>query len=176
MHSIVEFATGAQAPHERPTFGVANTAVGPATLVWDALGIRELSFERAERNRSGQQTVSDVLWVRDDKQAAELLSAVFDRRRLSLPVVLCGTAFQRQVWRELMALPFGHTVSYGELARRLGRPTAARAVGSAVGANKLGFLVPCHRVVRQDRLIGQFRWGSDVKARLLAWEAKQTHA
>ncbi|HEY7804236.1 MAG TPA: methylated-DNA--[protein]-cysteine S-methyltransferase, partial [Orrella sp.] len=112
---------------------------------------------------------------RDDARAKALVTAAFSQGSLTLPLVLSGTDFQRQVWRALLQIPLGETISYAQLASRVGKPGAARAVGSAVGANQIGFLVPCHRVVRQDGVIGQFRWGSDVKQRLLEWESRLTH-
>jgi methylated-DNA-[protein]-cysteine S-methyltransferase len=81
-----------------------------------------------------------------------------------------GTAFQRRVWRELAKVPFGATVSYGELARRVGRPGAARAVGQAVGANPIPILIPCHRVICSDGGLGGFSAGLEIKRWLLAHE------
>ena len=80
-----------------------------------------------------------------------------------------GTAFQRAVWRELMTVPYGNTVTYGELARRIGRPGAARAVGQAVGANPCLILIPCHRVLASNGL-GGFACGIERKKTLLAIE------
>ena len=91
----------------------------------------------------------------------------------SLPVYLSGTSFQIEVWKALRAIPRGETATYAELAARIGRPQAARAVGSAVGANKIGYLVPCHRVIRGDGKIGEFRWGSELKQRMLDMEKSQ---
>lgn len=86
------------------------------------------------------------------------------------PLHLRGSVFQCQVWRALLAIPAGETLSYGELARRLGRPRAARAVGQAVGANPIALRVPCHRVIRGDGATGHYHWGADIKQRLLALE------
>ena len=84
---------------------------------------------------------------------------------------LVGTPFQLQVWTALRRIPRGAVVSYGELARGIGRPKACRAVGSAVGANPVSWLVPCHRVVQASGAIGHYRWGEARKHLLLAWEA-----
>ena len=81
-----------------------------------------------------------------------------------------GSAFQMEVWSELRRIPIGQTVSYQQLAQRLGWPRAARAVANAVASNRIAFLVPCHRVIRADGAIGGYRWGPDRKAALLAWE------
>ncbi len=92
------------------------------------------------------------------------------RRRFDLPLDLRGTEFQRRVWAELLNIPYGQTVSYGELARRVGRPEAARAVGGAVGANPIPIIVPCHRVIGTDRSLVGYGGGLDVKAALLRLE------
>ncbi|MDH3399905.1 MAG: methylated-DNA--[protein]-cysteine S-methyltransferase [Chromatiales bacterium] len=88
----------------------------------------------------------------------------------AMRVMVRGTNFQVQVWRALLRIPLGFTVSYGELAAELGRPSGARAVGSAVGANRIGFLIPCHRVLRAGGALGGYRWGEPRKRAILAWE------
>ncbi len=173
MASIVELTKPEHVPVKRLNTGVARTPFGLVTLVWDDLGLRALGFN--DWGGEGLDNGSQASFERDDEFASCLVNDALAGRSLSLPLVLCGTPFQREVWRALMTLHVGQTVSYGELALELGKPGAARAVGSAVGANRLGFVVPCHRVVRQDGKIGQFRWGSELKARLLAWESKATH-
>jgi len=82
-----------------------------------------------------------------------------------------GTPFQVRVWRALLAVPPGSVVSYGHLAAAVGQPNAARAVGTAVGANPLAFLIPCHRVIRETGVIGQYRWGHERKRLMLGWES-----
>lgn len=81
-----------------------------------------------------------------------------------------GTVFQKQVWRALLEIPSGNTTSYGEIARHVGRPRASRAVGSAVGANPIALLIPCHRVVYTTGGTGNYRWGSDRKRAFLEME------
>lgn len=94
------------------------------------------------------------------------------RRVFSLPVTLCGTPFQMRVWEEMGRIPYGQTASYGEIARRIGRPGAARAVGMACNKNPLCILYPCHRVVgARGQLIG-YASGTDKKAFLLELEQK----
>ncbi|MHA1113366.1 MAG: methylated-DNA--[protein]-cysteine S-methyltransferase [Alphaproteobacteria bacterium] len=88
----------------------------------------------------------------------------------SLRLYIAGTPFQLQVWRALLRIPPGALVTYGDLARRLGRPGAARAVGGAVGRNPLAWLIPCHRVVREQGGLGGYAWGLDRKRAMLAWE------
>ncbi|MGB0409246.1 MAG: methylated-DNA--[protein]-cysteine S-methyltransferase [Opitutales bacterium] len=87
-----------------------------------------------------------------------------------LPVHLLGTEFQLQVWEALRSIPPGETCSYAELAAVIGRAGACRAVGRAIGANPVAYLVPCHRVIRADGTLGGYRWGVQVKAALLSSE------
>ena len=91
-------------------------------------------------------------------------------REFQLELQPAGTPFQLAVWTELRQIPYGHTTSYGELARRLGSPRASRAVGLANGANPIAIIVPCHRVIGANGKLTGFGGGLDVKARLLALE------
>ncbi|WP_447600392.1 methylated-DNA--[protein]-cysteine S-methyltransferase [Nitrospira sp. Nam80] len=90
----------------------------------------------------------------------------------SLPVGTAGTAFQKSVWRALRDIPAGHTISYGELARRVGRPAAVRAVGLANGANPIGVVVPCHRVIGADGSLTGYGGGLERKRWLLNHERR----
>ncbi len=92
-----------------------------------------------------------------------------------LRLVLKGTPFQIQVWRALLAIPEGEVTSYRRLAALAGAPTAARAVGAAVGANPIACLIPCHRVIRETGALGDYHWGAPRKATLLALEAARRH-
>jgi methylated-DNA-[protein]-cysteine S-methyltransferase len=93
-----------------------------------------------------------------------------------IPVRLDGTPFQQEVWRQLRRIPAGTTVSYAELARRVGKPRAQRAVGAANGANPVSIVVPCHRVVRSDGKLGGYGGGADRKRWLLAHESVMIRA
>jgi AraC family transcriptional regulator of adaptative response/methylated-DNA-[protein]-cysteine methyltransferase len=119
----------------------------------------------------------DCTFARDDKPARVLLEQVFQQGRPgdpkpSLKLALTGSPFQLKVWQGLMDIPFGEVRSYGALAESLGHPGAARAVGTAIAANKIAYLVPCHRVLRATGETGQFRWGAELKVHMLAWEAR----
>lgn len=115
-------------------------------------------------------------WLRDPAAlapAVEQLRAYFggELRAFDLPLRLTGTPFQQTVWAELRRIPYGETISYAELARRVGDPKAARAVGSANGRNPVGVVVPCHRVIAADGTLGGYGWGLDRKRWLLDHEA-----
>jgi AraC family transcriptional regulator, regulatory protein of adaptative response / methylated-DNA-[protein]-cysteine methyltransferase len=92
---------------------------------------------------------------------------------LDLPLDVRGTAFQQRVWRALQEIPVGETVSYAEIARRIGRPKAVRAVASACAENNLAVAIPCHRVVRVDGSLSGYAWGVERKRALLDREGSQ---
>jgi methylated-DNA-[protein]-cysteine S-methyltransferase len=96
------------------------------------------------------------------------------RRAFDLPLAPEGSEFQKRVWSELVRIPFGETISYGELARRVGRPGAARAVGRANATNPIALIVPCHRVIGSNGKLTGYAGGIDLKEKLLAWERKLT--
>lgn len=109
--------------------------------------------------------------VRTAPVAAEVSARMAGQRPgRPLSVLLRGTPFQTQVWRALLAIPEGQVWSYAELARRAGCPGAVRAVGTALGQNPVGYLIPCHRVVRATGAAGEYRWGTTRKQVLLATE------
>jgi methylated-DNA-[protein]-cysteine S-methyltransferase len=117
-------------------------------------------------------------WVRDDDALAfvrDQLDEYFagTRTGFDLPIRLHGTPFQVEVWEQLRAIPYGETISYGELARRVDRPEAARAVGAANGQNPVAIVVPCHRVIGADGSLTGFGGGLDWKRWLLAREQPQ---
>jgi methylated-DNA-[protein]-cysteine S-methyltransferase len=95
------------------------------------------------------------------------------RRDFDLPLAPEGTDFQRKVWRKLQEIPYGETISYGELAKRVGNPKASRAVGSANGKNRIPIVIPCHRVIAGDGGLGGFGGGLTTKEKLLALEGKK---
>jgi methylated-DNA-[protein]-cysteine S-methyltransferase len=114
-------------------------------------------------------------WHRDEgpfKDVAAQLAAYFSGARKAFDVVheAEGTPFQRRVWRALLDIPYGETISYGELARRIGNPRAVRAVGRANGANPIAVIVPCHRVIGANGTLTGYGGGLDRKAKLLALE------
>ena len=116
-------------------------------------------------------------WVRDDaafKDVVEQLDAYFagELRRFEVATALRGTDFQRRVWAALVEIPYGETISYGELASRVGRPRAFRAVGLANGRNPVAVIVPCHRVIAGDGTLGGYGGGLERKTMLLDFERR----
>lgn len=92
-----------------------------------------------------------------------------------LPVLMRGSAFQLKVWEALLKIPEGQLVSYDQIAEAIGQPTASRAVGTAIGSNPVGYLIPCHRVIKKTGLFGCYRWGVDRKQAILGWEAARVN-
>jgi methylated-DNA-[protein]-cysteine S-methyltransferase len=116
-------------------------------------------------------------WKRDDaalKPPRAQLQAYFagELREFELPLAAEGTPFQQRVWRALCDIPYGETISYGELARRIGQPTASRAVGLANGQNPIAIVVPCHRVIGANGTLTGYGGGLERKRWLLAHEGK----
>jgi methylated-DNA-[protein]-cysteine S-methyltransferase len=108
-------------------------------------------------------------------EAAKQLREYFAGRRteFDLPLAQPGTTFQQSVWRSLSEIPYGETISYAELAKRVGNPKAARAVGSANGKNQLAIVIPCHRVIAADGTLGGFGAGLSMKTKLLNLERQR---
>ena len=154
--------------HETP-FGrclVAVTDRGVCQLAFDQERLGDL-LGRLEREWPAARL------QRDQAGTAPFVRRIFAPRHRArpLPLHVRGTNFQLKVWEALLRIPPGTTTSYGDLADRIGAPGAARAVGSAVGANPVAYVIPCHRVLRASGALGGYRWGTDRKRVMLAREA-----
>jgi methylated-DNA-[protein]-cysteine S-methyltransferase len=103
------------------------------------------------------------------KQLDEYFSG--KRKKFDLPIKFEGTKFQQKVWAELLKIPYGKTSNYSEIAKKIKNPKAVRAVGTAIGQNPIGIIVPCHRVILKDGKLGGFAWGSEIKKKLLKLES-----
>jgi methylated-DNA-[protein]-cysteine S-methyltransferase len=150
-----------------------ESPVGPLLLAGDERGLRFVSFASSRRAKFPQRD-----WQEDKAPFAEAirqLQSYFDGklRNFDLPLVLEGTEFQLNVWHSLRTIPYGETISYGELARRIGDPKGARAVGLANGCNPIPIIVPCHRVIGSNGDLTGFGGGLPIKRKLLALESKQ---
>lgn len=161
--------TELQTPPGWPLY-LAATATGLCCVQWK--GDARSFLEELQQTWPGSEWVADpanpVL-----EQATRELAAYFQGRlyRFSTPLDLRGTAFQLQVWHALLEIPYGETRSYREVANRIGRPGAARAVGAANRANPVPLFVPCHRVVESGGGLGGYSAGREIKRFLLALEA-----
>src|SRR5262245_5687963 len=152
---------------DRSFYSILASPVGDLLLTSDGVALTGLHMEPYEAP-SGQRGDAALRPFRDQ------LRAYFagELRTFDLPLATGGTEFQRKVWAALRAIPFGTTISYAELARRVGRPGAARAVGSANGRNPVGIVVPCHRVIAADGTLGGYGGGLDRKEWLIQHEAE----
>lgn len=152
---------------------VIESPVGPLLLVARDGGLSELWMTPFAVPDEGAGAAGPDVEVLDATERQ--LAGYFDGRltEFDVPLVLEGTDFQRRVWDELVRIPFGQRISYGELARRVERPGSARAVGLANGRNPVSIIVPCHRVVGSDGRLTGYGGGLDRKAWLLDHEARQ---
>jgi methylated-DNA-[protein]-cysteine S-methyltransferase len=155
------------------SFTTMQSPLGPLLLVVDAVGLRRVRFENRKRRAPLQPD-----WKEDKAPFAEVirqLQAYFrgELKDFDLPLALEGTEFQLQVWRGLRTIPYGETISYRQLAERVGNPKAVRAVGLANGCNPLPIIVRCHRVIGSDGSLTGFGGGLPNKKKLLALESRQ---
>ena len=156
------------------SWGCAPTPFGDGVFLISPRGLSALAFS----DEVGEEAAFADLecrypaarYVRDDAEAEAYARRVFLSDEPT-PLALFGTEFQRQVWRALIDIPPGATTSYGALASSLGAPSAARAVGTAVGRNPVSFLIPCHRVIASDGRLTGYHWGIRRKRAMLAFEA-----
>ncbi|HVP68084.1 MAG TPA: methylated-DNA--[protein]-cysteine S-methyltransferase [Anaeromyxobacteraceae bacterium] len=144
-----------------------DTPIGRLEVIASARGIEEVRFGGT---RGGEAAGDHPLLAQAERELAEYFEG--RRQTFALPIALSGTAFEQEVYRELLAVPFGETRSYSGLAARLGRPRAARAVGSANARNPLALLVPCHRVIGADGSLTGYAGGEDAKRWLLLHERR----
>jgi len=154
------------------------TRFGALLIAATDLGLARVNFQQGTH-----PLTPELLWVEEReakhpvlREAARQLADYFagSLRAFDLPLAPEGTEFQQKVWRALTGIPFGRTITYGELARRVGRPRAARAVGAANGANPLPVIVPCHRVIGADGGLTGYGEGLPIKAALLELEQGET--
>lgn len=151
-----------------------ESPVGPLLVAGDETGLKVIAFPKGSRKRSPEPE-----WTEDPAPLAEALRQLDEyfageRREFDLVLRPEGTPFQQGVWAQLTEIPYGETISYGELATRIGNPKASRAVGAANGANPIPVVIPCHRVIGANKALTGFGGGLDVKRALLDHE--RTHA
>lgn len=169
----------------RLSFAVRETRLAPVLVVVDSKGhlVRLRFLDPQHADTDAERTLAPLrrsgVELRDDPRAcAPVVRQVKDfvagkRDRLDLASVPQGTEFQQRVWKELRKVPYGATVSYAELARRIGRPSAVRATARANATNPVALLVPCHRVIGKDGAVTGYNGGVAVKKALLELEAKR---
>ena len=160
-------------------WGAAPSPFGTAVLTVTEYGLSGIGF--ADATTSVEAAFEDLAdrwpnasYRRDDAAIAPVAARVFDPRRWNpdepVRVVLIGTDFEVRVWETLLRIPVGRATTYQSVATHIGRPTAARAVGAAVGKNPISFVVPCHRVVGSTGALTGYHWGLPRKRAILGWE------
>jgi len=163
----------------RLEYGFGETPFGDALVCWNTRGLNFLGFcsECGPEDTFSELRTrwSNAVFEERPNSAQAWLDRVFSAHDgQPLQLWLRGSAFQLKVWEALLDIPEGAHASYGSLARHIGQPAAARAVGSAVGANPLAWIIPCHRVIRQLGELGDYRWGSVTKRAMIGYEATRS--
>ncbi len=162
-------------------YGVHDTPFGPCFIAVTERGITELRFlneaDTAENFLAQLQSEwPQADWVPDVPATLPYIQQLFFTQgspAKPLPALLRGTNFQIKVWEALLRIPAGRLVSYDDVARAIGQPTAARAVGTAISSNRLAYLIPCHRVLQKSGGLGGYRWGTARKQAMLGYEAEK---
>ena len=160
-------------PQSEPSFGFSKSPFGECCIVFSNDGICALTFP--ENHESAlydiEQRFPETDFVQNDEKAAFFSKLIFQKRERPT-IHPIGTEFQQAVWNALQEIPIGDTTTYAKIADTINRPKAGRAVGTAIGANPIAFLIPCHRVIRTDGGLGGYRWGLEIKKMMLEWEKK----
>jgi AraC family transcriptional regulator of adaptative response/methylated-DNA-[protein]-cysteine methyltransferase len=162
-------------------YGFHATPFGECIIGVTGRGICHLSFLQ-EDNRSTAIEELEKAWgnasVRENSRNTELMAnAIFHRKpgtQEKLSVLVKGTNFQVKVWNALLEVPYGTVSTYQSIARHIEVPNALQAVGSAVGANPIAYLIPCHRIIKKNLIIGEYHWGTERKKAMLGWEMSKT--
>lgn len=190
-----EFKAGGASLHIH--YGLHNTPFGKALIATTPRGVCNLAFLEAaseaalettlETKTASASSASQFLeqaWPNakitySAETTRPLCQSIFSmataKEKKPLTLLIKGTNFQLQVWRALLNLPFGSLTTYKTIATMIDRPRATRAVGTAIGKNPIGYLIPCHRVIRSSGELGGYLWGCDRKLTILGWEASRTH-
>jgi AraC family transcriptional regulator of adaptative response/methylated-DNA-[protein]-cysteine methyltransferase len=166
------------------SYGFHPSPFGSALVMATPRGLAGLAFADAGEERAALADMTSrwpkARYVEDAEGTAALARRIFDpalwREDRPLRVVLIGTDFEVRVWERLLTIPLGRASTYSDIALKLGRPTAARAVGAAVGKNPVCFVVPCHRVIGKHGDLTGYHWGLTRKRAMLGWEAGRVAA
>ncbi|RHX82445.1 bifunctional helix-turn-helix domain-containing protein/methylated-DNA--[protein]-cysteine S-methyltransferase [Leptospira yasudae] len=159
---------------QKSSFGnyvVASTEKGICNLYFYDISKREIVSELKEQWK--QADLTEQTDENQDRVVRFFDQALPEKEKIRLH--LKGTDFQIKVWEALLKIPEGNLVSYADIAESIGQESASRAVGTAIGKNPIGYLIPCHRVIKSTGGIGEYRWGSERKMAMIGWEASQTN-
>lgn len=158
-------------------YGIHETPFGDCLIAITERGITDFRFIENEDKeliiKELQQDFEKAKLIFDNNFTKPFIEQIFYETRNSnepLTLLMRGTNFQIKVWEALLKIPFGQIVSYETIANAIGQPTAQRAVGTAIGSNRMGYIIPCHRVLQKVGGIGGYRWGITRKKAILGWE------
>lgn len=155
-------------------YGIHDTPFGECLIAATEKGICALHFveENADELLNDLQNHWEKACISKNQNATKNFAEnIFSsHKKENIKLLVKGTPFQVKVWEALLKIPFASLASYQTIANAVGSPGAMRAVGSAVGANPVAYLIPCHRVIRQEAIIGQYRWGTTRKKAIIGWE------
>ena len=180
--AIIPASWGPRGRGTEISYTIVDSPFGRMLVAVTARGICALSVYESDEWQESElrRDFSDAKVTREEiagndgaaRAAAEAVLRYLrgETARCEMPLDVRGTPFQLSVWRELCAIPDGATCSYGEIAARIGRPSAARAVGHANGSNPVSILIPCHRAIGANGKLTGYRWGLEIKRKLLAFE------
>jgi len=160
-------------------YGFHPCPFGTALVLTTEHGLAGLAFCDGDDRKAALKDMTgrwpQARYLEDTNSTAPFLKRIFDRQSWTpetpLQVVMIGTDFEIRVWQTLFKIPFGWRTTYSDVASHLGKPNAARAVGSAVGRNPISFVVPCHRVLGKNGNLCGYHWGITRKRAMLGWEA-----
>ena len=160
---------------EKLWFGTVHVSIGKMTVIGAGNSLCFIGFNQNKSIERCSHFFQSAEFSEDIEKAKKMSAHILDiwsgRSTKKLSLIVNGTEFQTQVWQALMQIPTGHVVSYGTIANYIGNPKAVRAVGTAVGANPISLLIPCHRVVQQNGRVENYGWGDVMKQGLLKIEA-----
>jgi len=159
-------------------YGFHETPFGECFIAITERGICAMAFVD-EHTKQDQLVMLGKKWHFASIEANQIRTGIYVQKIFSpqrgqlekIPVMVQGTNFQLKVWEALLTIPPGAVTTYQQIANTIGNPRAVRAVGTAVGDNPIAFLIPCHRVIRKEGILGEYRWGSMRKKVLIGWEA-----
>ena len=161
----------------RIEYGIHETPFGRCLIGVTERGISWLSFIQSDEDPRHELEKMKLHWhnsvFHENRELTEVMvDKIFGIRKESakLHVLVKGTNFQVKVWEALLRIPMGNVLTYQDVAKTIQSPRAMQAVGSAVGANHIAYLIPCHRVIRKDGILGEYRWSSTRKKGIIGWE------
>ena len=174
-----EYKYGGQ--HLTIHYQFSETPFGQVLIASTQKGICTLRFveNTAEALAHLKEQFPKAMFIAQSDSLQQSALALFQTDHSQLAKIklhLKGTAFQLKVWQSLLKIPMGQLTTYGELAKSIDHPKAARAVGTAIGSNPIAFLIPCHRVIQSTGAFGGYEWGQVRKTAMIAWEGIHSHA